>query len=45
MSERGTTGKSKRKSANKTRRDKTAFHDCTPFLDPGGDLVSAPDQR
>jgi hypothetical protein len=25
-------GKSQRKSANKTRRDKIAFHDCVPFL-------------
>ncbi len=25
-------GKSQRKSANKTRRDKTAFHDCVPFV-------------
>ena len=24
-------GKSQRKNANKTRRDKTAFHDCVPF--------------
>jgi hypothetical protein len=25
-------GNSQRKSANKTRRDKTAFHDCVPFV-------------
>ena len=25
-------GKSQRKSANKTRRDKIAFHDCVPFV-------------
>jgi hypothetical protein len=25
-------GKSQRKSANKTRRDKIAFHDCIPFV-------------
>ena len=26
------SGKSQRKSANKTRRDKIAFHDCVPFV-------------
>ncbi len=31
LSERGSGGKSKRKSADKTRFDKTAFHECTPF--------------
>ena len=25
-------GNSKRKGAHKTRRDKTAFHDCVPFV-------------